>query len=114
MKGSRIIQLAIAMALVPGGCQQSRPSDSRLAERIERHVEVAHPSLNLKEYARFYAHGPDRTVYAIYVDARIDGRSGETRWASQEELPIINDAGCGVVTTEYDVASDTLRSSRCG
>jgi hypothetical protein len=106
--------LLLLMVMAGGSCQQSLPDNGALAARIERQVQAAHPHLDFTRYARFYAHAPNSAVEAIYVDAQIRGRPGETRWTAQSDLPNIEDAGCGVVMIEYDAAKDVLRSSRCG
>jgi hypothetical protein len=100
--------------LAASACGQSLPDERALATRIEHAVRAAHPRLNLDGYARFYAHAPDATVRAIYVDARIWGQRGATVWTTPDALPEINDAGCGLLSIDYDAATDTLRSARCG
>lgn len=101
--------------MVACGCQRSLPDNDTLATRIERHVQAAHPRLQFGSYARFYAHAPDSKVRAVYIDARIASRRPvATEWTFPDALPIVHDAGCGVVTIEYDAAGDVLTSSRCG
>lgn len=113
MLGPKPSRLCLAVLIAACGYQPSLPDNNSLGARIERHVQSAHPQLRLDRYARFYAHTPDATVRAIYVDARIVGQPGESVWTLENELPLVSDAGCGVVMIEYDAANDAVRSSRC-
>ena len=110
--------LSLVAAATVGGCRQSLPENGVLATRIERQVVASHPDVRLERYARFYAHGPNASIQAVYVYANVGyepmyGRSGQTVWTTPAELPVISDGGCTVLNIEYDAVADALRSVRC-
>jgi len=108
----------LAALIALGACRQALPSNDAVAARIERKVLSRHPDVHLERYARFYAHGPNASVQAVYVHANVGyepivGRSGETVWTTPDALPVIYDGGCSVLVIEYDAAADALQSFRC-
>ncbi len=65
----------------------------------------------LRKYRRYYAwQEEDITVQAVY---ELGGKPAQL-WLPREEMPIILDGGCSVVSFTFDVRRDTAKDMSCG
>jgi hypothetical protein len=104
--------------LVPAACDRRASNDSATAAEIERKVIAAHPDLSMKRFAQFYARESSGTVTAVYLFANEgyqppEGRAGQSTWTAPEKLPVVEDAGCAVITVKYDPSHQKLSSVAC-
>ena len=96
-------------APAPAGDQQT------LMARIEARVVMPRGADPIAGYRRTYAwdpHAPPGSrVLALYMrtDANWVGRF----WVPSDELPVVMDGGCGIVTLTYDVADDRVEQIGC-
>ncbi len=84
-------------------------------ERIERDVRLPAGADALYSYSRFYAwqerEDGVRKVVAVYQNLTPAPRGG--RWVTEDELPLISDGGCGVISLSYDVATQRIEHVSC-
>lgn len=90
------------------------PSDTNaIMDRIEARISLPAGASPLPLYERFYAwEGRDdgvRKVFGTYVRGQGTGR----HWVSQNELPLVMDGGCDIVTLTYDVEADRIERVEC-
>lgn len=78
-------------------------AENRLMAKIEKKVRLPTGAAPLTVYRRHYAWSGTRDiVHAVYARG---GRPGRL-WLALEELPIILDGGCSVISFDYDVERD--------
>ena len=133
----------MAMALGLAACATPEQIErDRLIDRIEGLVKLPDGAKRLSTYARYYAFRDDGLVEGIYVpgyqapdpndtceelhadfttsivpcppetgDHRL--LSGQRAWVEQENLPLIFEGGCSIVTVLYNPKSDSVESAIC-
>jgi hypothetical protein len=73
----------------------------------------------LNRYARFYSKLENGTVEGVYSWAGEQGfeisgrRAGEVLWTRREDLPVIHDGGCTVISIGFDVKTKQLTRMEC-
>lgn len=90
------------------------PSDpNAIMDRIEALISLPAGASPLPLYERFYAwEARDdgvRKVFGTYVRGGSPGR----HWVNQNELPLVMDGGCDIVTLTYDVDADRIERVEC-
>ena len=84
-----------------------------IMNRIETIVVMPPDAAPLAVYGRYYAwEARDdgvQKVLATYVRREAPGR----HWVDQNELPLVMDGGCDIVTLTYDVATDRVDRVEC-
>ena len=104
-------------ALMGSGCGASEPTNEAVVTEIERQFRAAHPEVELRRFARFYArqNGAVEGVYS-YADEGVEpmeGRVNEVVWTRLGDLPVIHEGGCGVISISFDVKSKKLHRVEC-
>lgn len=118
MRGLSLLAAIIWAALI-SSCQ-SQPNDGAFVyRRIEPLVLEKRPSLDLSQYARFYADDGTGGIFAVYVrgGTHHNGRpapASSVRWVpKKDQLPQIQDGGCDVVNVHFDEELGGLKSVSC-
>ncbi|MEI9850999.1 MAG: hypothetical protein WDN24_09280 [Sphingomonas sp.] len=80
-------------------------------DRIEAAVKMPAGAQPIAGYARYYAWADKaRTkVTAVYLHGGHPGR----KWIGFDDLPLVLDGGCGVVSLVFDAASGTIDEIYC-
>jgi hypothetical protein len=114
--------LALLLLGCAGPAPPAAPGTEALMARIEARVRMPGGAEPLSRYARYYswerrADGV-RRVIGLYTTFRQAGILGLDQppgryWVTPEQMPGIEDGGCGVVNVTYDVASDHIESVGC-
>ncbi|HEV7659718.1 MAG TPA: hypothetical protein VGO55_07720 [Allosphingosinicella sp.] len=101
-----------APAAGPAG---SDAEQQAIMDRIERAVRLPEGANPLASYERSYAWQQSedgvRKVIGVYLGA--GGESRGRRWVAQNALPMILDGGCGMITVEFDVATQRIEHVTC-
>lgn len=110
------VQLTLVVALLAGCTEAEKPSSDNeaMAEKIERLVELPEGAGPIDSYGRNYATGDDGKVYAVYTAPHgpEDTQAGASRWYENvDELPMIMDGGCSVVTVTYNPETEYVSAS---
>lgn len=105
-----LISALLAVSLGTG----PTPSEIQaLMDRIEARISMPPGASPLALYERYYAwearEDGVRKVFGTYVRGHGSGR----HWVNQNELPLVMDGGCGIVTLTYDVDADRVERVEC-
>lgn len=107
--GMRLFAAVLLSSLMPV-CTNAADAEDRLMAKIEKQIRLPRGAANITTYRRHYAWSDKRdTVYAVYERG---GRPARL-WLLLEEMPIILDGGCNVVTFDYDVVRDRPLNVTC-
>lgn len=117
MKAWRIAAI-VGFTVFGSACQKDDDTDKVLSSKIEKHLVAKHSDIDLKRFARFYAHENLGSVSAVYLFANpgyepMEGEAGKVYWVSTEEMPEVMDGGCSVINLAYNKITDTLISVSC-
>ena len=113
--------LGFSLLPILAGCDSGVPPnghDQAMTE-IEQEVRLPTTAFKLENYARYYARDGSRIigVYITTVDPKnhhFDLPVGQNRWVSEtDDLPVINDGGCSVITVSYDPGARKVESVTC-
>lgn len=98
-------------AILLGGCAHSLSGEDGLMKAIEGSVSLPKEAEPLGRYRRHYAWAKEDhdTVTAVYA---LGGKPGRL-WLPENEMPIILDGGCTVVTFQYHLKSRLVSDLRC-
>lgn len=105
------LPIAVMLSGCSGANAVARPTKNEV-EAIEKSVVLPDEAEPLLKYARHYAsldEGTHRIIRGIYIL----GDEAGVFIATAEELPVVFDGGCSVVTVEYDVSSASFRVVSC-
>lgn len=96
-----------------GAAPAPLPVAEMLMDRIEAIVAMPSGAGPLGAYGRYYAlEGRSdgvRKVLAVYVREPAPRR----HWVRENELPIVMDGGCDIVSLTYDVDADRVERVEC-
>lgn len=98
-------------AILLGGCAHSLSNEDGLMKSIEGSVSLPKEAAPLGRYRRHYAWAKDDrdTVMAVYAL----GGKPRRLWLPEDEMPIVLDGGCTVVTFRYHLKSKLISDLRC-
>ena len=98
-------------SLLTGACAHHLSADDKVAANIERLASLPKGALPIVRYSRHYAWSSRRkgVVEAVYDS---EGKPGRI-WLPWDEMPIILDGGCSVVTFSFDSATKSFERMRC-
>ncbi len=86
-----------------------------LMDQIERQVRLPEGAAPLASYARYYAWQDRddgfRKVVAVYQN--LTGEPPGRNWVAENELPVILDGGCGVISLSYNLAAQRIEHVTC-
>ena len=133
----------VAAAALLTACSAPQDRERRaLMDQIEKQVQLPKDAQSLGEYARYYTDRGSEVI-AVYLTPMDDevrpGQSceevfenfttlevpcepmaggtigaGERRWVnSEQDLPFIDDGGCGQITIIFDKAKSVVKSAQC-
>ena len=104
------------IALIPllVGTASAPPADpNAIMDRIEAGVTMPPGASPLAVYDRFYAwEDRDDSVQKVLATF-VRGERPQRHWVRQNELPLVLDGGCGIVTLTYDVDADRIERVEC-
>lgn len=108
----KVLPIALPLALL-AAAQAPLPEAESVMTRIERAVAMPNGAGPLGVYGRYYtwesrADGV-RKVLAVYVREA----SPQRHWVNQNELPLVMDGGCDIVTLTYDHDADRIERVEC-
>jgi hypothetical protein len=99
----------VLLALVP----PLLPEPASIMSRIESAVAMPTGAAPLGAYGRYYALESRtdgvRKILAVFVREP----SPQRHWVSQNELPLVLDGGCDIVTLTYDLDADRVERVEC-
>ena len=103
--------MLLLTAILLGGCAHSLSSEDGLMKAIEDSVSLPREAAPLGRYRRHYAWVKDDrdTVMAVYAL----GGQPKRLWLPGDEMPIVLDGGCTVVTFRYHLKSKLISDLRC-
>jgi hypothetical protein len=97
----------------PSGAEAEQQA---IMDRIEREVRLPDGADPLASYERSYAwqqrEDGTRRVMGVYVSPDV-GESRGRRWVAENQLPMILDGGCSMITLSYDVATQRIERVTC-
>jgi len=98
-------------AMLLGGCAHSLSGEEGLMKAIEGSVSLPKEAAPFGRYRRHYAWAKDDpdTVMAVYAL----GGKPKRLWLPEDEMPIVLDGGCTVVTFRYNLKSKLISDLRC-
>lgn len=118
--------LGILAALTLIGCEANEdpsgakplPSNTALADEIERQVNARAPEHDLAQYVRLYTRGSESNIEATYLAAQMGGlptkwEGGRSYWVASTDVPMVLDGGCAVINVLYHEPTNTLVSVHC-
>ncbi len=90
------------------------PPQTPIMDQIEARVRLPRGAEPLPRYRRFYAfnrrdRGRVDAVYSLYERNPQSGRL----WVRPDQLPLIDDGGCGVITFSYVIATQRFENIAC-
>lgn len=88
------------------------PNDRQIAE-LERLLRLPKNGGLLQDYARHYAgvtENDRRIVVGVFANPEWHNETAGIYIASEAELPMVFDGGCGVITVRYDPSTKQMRS----
>ncbi|WP_428630361.1 hypothetical protein [Sphingopyxis sp.] len=104
-------------------CTTPISREERLMDAIDREVRLPATARAIDEYARYYSHGAEGQVVAVFllpltpretVTMDREMAAGKRRWMAKEaDLPWISDGLCDQITVRYEIASERFLSVRC-
>lgn len=103
-----------------GGCAHSddpQAEQEALTKKIESRIKLPDGAGQLASYGRNYAFAEDGTVIAAFVApyGPSDAKAGKSRWHdSYEDLPMILDGGCSVISVKYYPETEDVIASCSG
>lgn len=106
------MRFSIVGAILLTGCAHDlRSDDEKLMGVIEQSVALPKGASPLQKYRRYYAWSPgdSQVIEAVYS---LGGRA-DRLWLTADELPIVLDGGCSVVTFKFDVPTQRAMNVRC-
>lgn len=139
----RTLLVIASLYLLVGCTTSAQRERDKLADRIEAQVKLPAGAGRLEDYARYYAFDQRGFVVGLYAPgyaapnpsdtcekvlqdlttrvvpcAAQTGsdrlRTGQRRWvAKSEQLPMIMDGGCSVVTIIYDPKRNVIKDTYC-
>lgn len=105
------VLLLWAAALNPA---QGSVDPNVIMDRIEATLVMPPGASSLPLYGRYYAweirDDGVRKVLGTYVRG---DRPAERHWVRQNELPLVLDGGCDIITLTYDVNADRIERLEC-
>lgn len=109
MKAFRYPLLALLMAFA----DPAAPGPEAMMDRIEATVVLPPGTASLSSYGRYYAWEARtdgvRKVRGIYVREPEPSR----HWVNENELPLVMDGGCDIVSLTFDLATDRIEWVAC-
>lgn len=99
-------------AILLAGCAHDLGStEDQLMRTIEQRVALPEGAAPLSRYRRHYAwsSGDPQAVEAVYTL----GGKPDRLWLSADDLPIVLDGGCSVITFKFEVARKAASNVRC-
>ena len=106
------MRYSVTIALLAlAGCAHVSDPNTRTMIRIESAVALPAESSSLLSYRRHYAWATDKpgVVDAVYVK----GGKPKRLWLDHDELPVVLDGKCSVVSFSYDTATGNVFAMRC-
>lgn len=108
---SRIQLTALAIALAIGACSQRQ---AEVLDVLEAGVSMPAGASPLARYSRYYfverSRGEQQAkIIGIYLASNKPSR----RWAPFDQVPVIMDGGCAMVTVVFDARTHLFESSQC-
>tara|TARA_B110001454_G_scaffold211806_1_gene227890 strand:- start:313 stop:618 length:306 start_codon:yes stop_codon:yes gene_type:complete len=93
------------------GCAHDLSHEEKLIRNIEARVELPQRASPVSRYRRHYAFKKDdpNIVEAVYER----GGRPSSFWLKWDEMPIILDGGCSVVTFIYDLRTQSFKNVAC-
>lgn len=105
-------RLALLVSIVFSvGCAHARSPEEQLMRNIEARVHLPERASPVNRYRRHYALAKDdpNVVEAVYER----GGRPTSLWLRWDEMPIILDGGCSVVTFTYDLRTQHFKNVAC-
>jgi hypothetical protein len=98
-------------AILLGGCAHSLRNEDYLMKSIESSVSLPKEAAPLRRYRRHYAWVKDDydAVMAVYAL----GGQPKRLWLPNDEMPIVLDGGCSVVTFRYHLKTKLISELTC-
>lgn len=91
-----------------------RPGDTdAIMDRIEATITMPLGASSISLYGRYYAWESRDDGVRKVLGTYVRGESSERHWVRQNELPLVLDGGCDIVTLTYDVNSDRIERVEC-
>lgn len=102
---------ACAFLLMLGSCVHSPDRETLLMQSIEQGLQMPEGAFPVPHYRRHYAWalGKSDVIDAVYLKG---GRAARL-WLSADDMPIVLDGGCSVVTFSYDTRRHRAEAVRC-
>lgn len=84
-----------------------------LMARIESMIAMPRGASRLTLYDRYYAwENRDDGVRKV-LGTYVRGPQGRRHWVNENELPLVMDGGCDIVTLTYDLDTDRIERVEC-
>jgi len=101
-------------ALLPSrsGAETVAPPSKAEVEAIERSVVLPREAEELEKYSRHFASVGD-TTHRVIRGIYFLGDGPGVFITAAEQLPVVFDGGCNVITVEYDALSGSLLEVSC-
>jgi hypothetical protein len=103
--------LFLVSAITVGGCAHTPIDEDQQMKIIEANISLPTKAVSLRSYRRHYAFTKDdpNMVTAVYAI----GGQPRRLWLLEDEMPIILDGGCKVISFQYNVKSKLFSNISC-
>jgi len=95
------------------GSAQTPADPNVIMDRIEARIVMPAGASPLTLYGRYYAWEPRDDGVRKVLGTYVRGERPERHWVRQNELPLVLDGGCGIVTLTYDPDADRIERVEC-
>lgn len=105
--------LILALFFVAADLAPTPPGTDQIMDRIEAAVTMPAGASPLPVYDRYYAWEERDDGVRKVLGTYVRGERPQRHWVRQNDLPLVLDGGCDIVTLTYDVDADRIERVEC-
>lgn len=104
-------QIVYVSLMLVSACAHSSDDSNQIMKKIEAKLIMPVGAESIETYRRYYSWTDEQqtSVQAVYEH----GGKPARLWLPSNEMPIILDGGCSVVTFTYDLPTDKVKNVAC-
>jgi len=95
------------------GAAQRPAEPAAIMDRIEATITMPPGASSMSLYGRYYAWESRDDGVRKVLGTYVRGERPERHWVHQNELPLVLDGGCDIVTLTYDFDADRIERVEC-
>lgn len=109
MEPIRCVLAALLLAAAPAPSAET----NAIMDRIESRIALPPGASPLGLYDRYYAWESRDDGVRKVLGTYVRGQRPQRHWVGQNELPLVMDGGCDIVTLTYDYDADRIERVEC-